>query len=538
MKINLVKGKNPAWEALEHHRKLMYDVRLKDLFADDPNRFKKFSLQVGDLLFDFSKQRIIAETLEKLCALAKERNIEQEIESLFLGRPINTSENRAVLHTALRDLTEPPLLVNGQNIKADIKAVLKKIEVFSEKLRRGEYRGVTGQTITDVLALGIGGSDLGPQLVTHALKHFQDSKVRVHFISNVDAETLQDTLKLQNPHNTLCLINSKSFTTPETLMNAKSIKKWYQEAFQGEVNVNEHLFAVTAKPEKALSLGILKENIFEFWDWVGGRFSIWSSVGLPIAILLGMEHFKAFLKGAYLMDQHFKEAPISQNMPMIMALLGIWNINFWNYFTLAIIPYGDGLSLFPAYLQQLEMESNGKRVNKQGEPLTYATAPTIWGGVGCNGQHAYMQWLHQGSLIAPVDFLVAAKSSTTSEVFQEQQKFLVASCFSQSKALMEGTLLKEGEKGDQALLCPGNRPSSTLLYPQLTPEILGSLIALYEHKVFVQGVIWNINSFDQWGVELGKTLVKTLLPELDNQPILSQNDNSTEGLISFYQSHN
>jgi len=535
-KINQLQEKTKSWRALEHHQKLMRDVRLKDLFADDPHRFKKFSLQVGDLLFDFSKQRVISQSLEKLCSLAEEHALEQERSALFLGRSINSSENRPALHTALRDPSKTPILVNGEDIKPLIQAVLQKMEIFSEKLRTGEYLGATGQLVTDVLLLGIGGSFLGPQLVTRALKPFQQSKISLHFVSNVDGESLNNALKAVNPHQTLCLINSKSFTTPETLLNAESVKKWYQAAFQIESKVNDHLFAVTAKPEKALSFGIPKDNIFEFWEWVGGRYSIWSSVGLPVAILLGMEHFRAFLNGAYKIDHHFQSAPLAENMPVLMALLGIWNINFWHYFTLAIIPYCDGLSDFPAYLQQLEMESNGKRVNKAGELLTYATAPTIWGGVGCNGQHAYMQWLHQGPLIAPIDFLVGVKSTETA--FPEQQKFLMANCFSQSKALMEGTLLKDNpETLNNAAYCPGNRPSNTLLYPSLTPEILGSLIALYEHKVFVQGVIWNINSFDQWGVELGKTLVKSLLPQLDKQQILGQNDTSTEGLISFYHAH-
>jgi len=530
-----------SWQALQAHQKSLENVHLRDLFAADPKRFEKFSIQVGGLLLDFSKQRITEEVLQKLCQLARECDIEAMRDALFSGFNLNTSEQRPALHTALRDPKKDPLLVDGVDIKPLISIALDKIENFSENLRAGKYLGASDQKITDVLSLGIGGSELGPKMVCRALQAFQTTDIKIHFVSNVDGQSLYTLLKKLNPHNTVCIINSKTFTTPETMTNANIVKNWFLDTFQNEKKAIKHLLAVTAYPHRAQSFGIPAEQIFEFWDWVGGRYSIWSAVGLPIAILLGASQFKAFLAGAYSMDEHFQKAPLASNMPVLLALLGIWNINFWDCDTHAVLPYEDGLIDFPAYLQQLEMESNGKMAGKEGGFLSYATAPVIWGGVGCNGQHAYMQLLHQGSMVIPADFLVGVQGN---HPFVEQQKLLVASCFSQSKALMEGTLevseaIDSSEENLKkfAKFYPGNRPSNTILYKELTPFTLGSLIALYEHKVFVQGIIWGINSFDQWGVELGKTLIKNILPELEKEQHMINMDQSTEGLIAFYQQH-
>lgn len=521
-----------AWQDLKKHHVSLVNTHMRDLFKIDPSRFSTFSLQVNEILLDYSKQRITKDTLEKLVALANTNNLKNQIEGLFNGDIVNVSEKKPALHIALRDRTSKSLTVNNQDIKSNVNAGLKRMEQFVESVRSGNHRRATGKQITDVISLGIGGSDLGPAMVCEALQDYKTTDIKLHFVSNVDGKTLAAVLKKCNPETTLCLINSKSFTTIETHQNAKVIRAWFENVL-GKKAV-DHLIAVTAKPERAKAFGIAKENIFEFWDFIGGRYSVWSSVGLPIALLLGMNSFKEFLLGAYEMDQHFNTAPFEKNMPVLMGLLGIWNINFEGYATQAIIPYDDGLHRLPDYLQQLEMESNGKKAHKVSGFVPYATAPVIWGGVGCNGQHAYMQLLHQGTQIIPVDFLVAAQGHPE---FEAHHQLLVASCFSQSKALMEGTSIDsvEGDHFADAKVCFGNRPSNTLVFPKLTPKILGSLIALYEHKVFVQGVIWEINSFDQWGVELGKNLIKQILPCLENSSQTLELDSSTKGLIAFFK---
>lgn len=519
-----------AWQNLKKHHATLGNVHMRDLFNVDRERFSKFSIELNDILLDYSKQRVTAETLQKLIELAHERDLKGHINTLFSGSIVNISEQNSALHTALRDPSSEPLIIKGQDIKQAIHAELARMADFVESVRLGIWRGVTGKQITDVISLGIGGSDLGPAMVCAALREYKTTDIRLHFISNVDGKTLASLLKVCNPETTLCLINSKSFTTLETHQNAKIIRAWF-EAVLG-VKATRHLIAATAKPEHAEAFGIPKENIFEFWDFIGGRYSVWSVVGLSIALLLGMSHFKALLAGAHEMDTHFYSAPFLQNMPVLMGLLGIWNINFEEYLTQAVIPYEDGLGLLPDYLQQLEMESNGKKAHQVSGFVPNTTAPVIWGGVGCNGQHAYMQLLHQGTQIIPVDFLVAAMGHPE---FEAHHRLLMASCFSQSKALMEGT----EENIDLNKQCFGNRPSNTIVFSKLTPKVLGSLIALYEHKVFVQGVLWGINSFDQWGVELGKTLVKKILPYLQQDsckgrsPCRPDLDSSTRGLIDY-----
>jgi glucose-6-phosphate isomerase len=528
-----------AWQNLKKHHAFLVNMHLRDLFKEDPDRFSKFSVQVNDILLDYSKQRVTQDTLEELIELANACDLKTQIQALFSGGIVNISEQKPALHTALRDPTATPLMVENQDVKKAIHAELQRVEQFVEAVRTGARLGATSQRITDVISLGIGGSDLGPAMVCEALHEYKTTDIRLHFVSNIDGKTLASLLKKCNPETTLCFINSKSFTTIETHQNAKALRVWFEPVLG--LKTIEHLIAVTAQSERAEAFGILRENIFEFWDFIGGRYSVWSAVGLPIALLLGMSHFKAFLAGAHEMDKHFYSASFEQNMPVLMALLGIWNINFEEYATQAVIPYEDGLRQFPDYLQQLEMESNGKKAHQVSGFVSNATAPVVWGGVGCNGQHAYMQLLHQGTQIIPVDFLVAAQGHPE---FEEHQQLLLASCFSQSKALMEGTAgnidpnLKTDHLRD-AKQCPGNRPSNTLVFPKLTPKVLGSLIAIYEHKVFVQGILWGINSFDQWGVELGKTLVKKILPLLE-QPLVSGEtmnlDSSTRGLMGYCQS--
>lgn len=494
-----------AWQDLQKQAETN-TATLAELFAQNKQRFQDFSVKDCGMLFDYSKQRVTAQTIKSLCELANQSGLKQAIEDLFSGAVVNKTEQRAALHTELR---------HPQPNKKEVKEVLAKMTTFVEYVRCSKF--------TDIIVLGIGGSDLGPRLVTEALAPNKITGRRLHFIANVDGDTLIPLLRRLNPHNTLCIINSKTFTTVETLANAKVIKEW----LSGELGdqAAEHLVAVTASKKSAIEFGVNPDNIFEFWDWVGGRYSVWSAVGLPIAIRFGMGSFERFLAGAHAMDQHFRTVPFNKNIPVLMALIGIWNINFNNYPTLAIKPYADGLQLLPAYLQQLEMESNGKSAANDGTIVPYQTAPVIWGGVGCNGQHAYMQMLHQGTQVVPVDFLIA-KHSTHGP--QELQDLLVASCLGQSQALMHGRKTDANFKD-----CEGNRPSSTIMFDSLTPEIIGSIIALYEHKVFVQGIIWQIQSFDQWGVQLGKDLIKDVLQVMQSKD-LQNVDSSTAGLLQDY----
>ncbi len=516
-----------AWLALEAHYSKVMSERISDFFVQDPGRFSRFSLQACDLLLDYSKQHVTEETQKKLVELSIANKVPEAIQTLFSGGLVNVSEQRPALHWALRDQSSNPIDMAGSNIKPLIQNELAKLERFVDAIRSGKHVGATGSPIQQVVCLGIGGSDLGPSLVCEALMPYRQTDIQIHFIANLDGQSLAQTLSRLKPETTLCVINSKTFTTLETLTNAAEMKKWFQQAL-GDNYPEQHLVAATAAPEKAVQFGVSEKNIFQFWDFVGGRYSVWSTVGLPIALLVGMQNFRAFLTGGYEMDRHFKTAPLEQNMPVLMALLGVWNTNFFQYATQAIIPYADALEKFPSYLQQLEMESNGKQAAREQGFVACKTSPIVWGGVGCNSQHAYMQLLHQGTQVVPVDFLIAAKGE---HEYSQHQRLLLASCLSQSKALMEGE-----QTNDAAKHCPGNRPSSTLMFEKLTPKVLGSLIALYEHKVFVQGVLWNINSFDQWGVQLGKQLVSKILPELIEQTSHSTLDVSTQGLIDFVRS--
>jgi glucose-6-phosphate isomerase len=502
---NMSIDKTSAWQALQQHHSETVELKISDLFTINKQRFDSFSLQACGLLCDYSKQRITEQTLELLCDLAHQANLKAAIEKLFSGAIVNHTEQRQALHTELR---------HPNPHKTEVKKVLAQMRSFVDYVHTSKY--------TDIIVLGIGGSDLGPRLVCESLAAFKVTDRRLHFIANVDGDTVTPLLKQLNPQTTLCIINSKTFTTVETLANATIVQNWLR------ANVDDaaaHQVAVTADKNAAIAFGVSPDQIFEFWDWVGGRYSVWSAVGLPIAIRIGMDNFERFLAGAHAMDQHFCTADFAENLPVLMALLGIWNINFNHYLTLAIKPYADGLQLLPQYLQQLEMESNGKSIANHGAVVNYQTAPVIWGGVGCNGQHAYMQLLHQGTQIIPVDFIVAKRSNNGP---QELQNLLVASCLGQSQALMHGRKIAENYKS-----CSGNRPSTTIMVDKITPETMGGIIALYEHKVFVQGVIWQIQSFDQWGVQLGKDLIKEVLQVMHNKD-LQDIDSSTAGLLQHY----
>lgn len=523
------------WQALQAHQQRLEGFSISDFFAADPQRFEHCSIQACGLLFDFSKQYVQAETITALCALAEACDLQGGLEALFTGKSLNISEQRPALHTALRDPTLTPCIVFGRDLKQAMRDQHQRMGRFVQRLQSGDYLGLTHKPIRDVICLGIGGSALGPSMVYRALAPYKNTNLRCHFVSNIDGHTLAATLGHLDPEKTLCIVSSKTFKTLETLKNAEAVRQWFGKTLGS--SLDQHFIAITANPSAAEVLGFSKEQIFEFWDCIGGRYSVWSTVGLPIALSIGMEHFNAFLAGAYAMDQHIQSAPLSRNMPVLMGLLGIWNINFLGSHTQAIIPYEDGLGYLPAYLQQLEMESNGKQPGMSS--LGPTTGAVIWGGVGCDAQHAYMQLLHQGTQVIPVDFLVAAKGHPD---FPQHQAALVASCLSQSKALMEGTPKDNKQDSDNACgvsaqYCPGGRPSSTLMYERLTPAVLGSLIALYEHKVFVQSQIWGINPFDQWGVEGGKRLLGEILPALENPQAREQLDASSQGLIDYFLKH-
>lgn len=539
--------KTPAWQALVQHQQDIGDLHMRDLFASDSQRFARFSLRFGDILFDYSKNRITDQTMRLLVDLARQANLGEWIEAMFSGRKINVTEDRAVLHVALRNRSNTPILVDGQDVMPEVNRVLEKMRVFSESVRSGEWRGYTGKAITDVVNIGIGGSDLGPKMVCEALKPYARPDLHVHFVSNVDSTDLVEVLKQVNPETVLFLVASKTFTTQETMANAHSARRWFLAAAKDEAAVAKHFAAMSTNTAAVSEFGIDPLNMFEFWDWVGGRYSLWSAIGLSIALYLGMDRFEELLAGAHKVDQHFRSAPFEQNVPVIMALLGIWYNNFLGADSHAILPYDQYLMYFPAYFQQGDMESNGKSVTRDGEWVGYSTGPVIWGQPGTNGQHAFYQLIHQGTKLVPCDFLAAAHSQNP---LGDHHPILLSNYLAQTEALMRGRtseearaeLTKAGYSGDplEALVpaktFPGNRPTNSLLYPKLTPEILGSLIALYEHKIFTQGVIWNINSFDQMGVELGKQLAKKILPELTGSAAVSSHDSSTNGLIQAIKS--
>lgn len=514
------------WHALEKHYQHLHKIHMRQLFAADAARTERFTVKTKLLSLDYSKNRITTDTIALLCQLAHACHLPTKINAMFQGDIVNITEQHPALHTALRDLNSPPIQVNGKNVIPLIKQTLTKMTTFVEQLHQGNlFLGQSQpQKITDVVNIGIGGSERGPMMAVAALKPYRQSTIHIHFIANIDGDQLAETLSHLNPATTIFLISSKSFTTTETLVNMASIKEWLGESRRQ----NQHLFAITANPTNAIAQGINQENIFEFWDWVGGRYSLWSATGLPIAIAIGMPHFKAMLDGALDMDQHFRQSPLSENLPVILGLLGIWYINFFEAHTHAILPYSHQLRYFPSYLKQLDMESNGKQVNAEGNHINYATGPIIWGEAGCNGQHAFHQWLFQAKHLAPADFILPLQNHSP---YTQQQHLLAANCFSQAEALMRGQtaeevaleLRQQGQKETdiQRILpfkiIPGNQPSNMLLMEKLTPAALGSLIALYEHKIFVQSAIWNINPFDQFGVELGKKMSTALYQQLTLQ---------------------
>ncbi|WP_284078017.1 glucose-6-phosphate isomerase [Herbaspirillum aquaticum] len=535
-----------AFQALQAHHATAAQWHLRDLFARQPDRFERMHVRAAGLLLDYSKNRLNADTLSLLMSLARERGVEALRDAMFSGEKINFTEQRAVLHTALRAPADAcDAQVDGQPVAAEVHAVLQHIREFSERVRGGQWRGYTGREITDIVNIGIGGSFLGPQMVCTALRDYRHARLTAHFVSNVDGHDLEEVLARIDPETTLFIVASKTFTTQETMLNAKSARAWFLQHGKSE-DLAKHFVAVSTNAKEVSAFGIDTENMFPFWDWVGGRYSVWSAIGLPIALLIGYDHFAQFLAGAHAMDRHFREAPLESNMPVIQALVGIWNRNFLDSASLTIAPYHQWLRFFPAYLQQLDMESNGKRITRDGTPVSVETCPAIWGDVGTNGQHAYFQLLHQGTDITPIDFIAVLKPSHT---IAEHQEALLANCFAQSEAFMRGKdadevradLQAQGlPEAELAALIPhktfdGNRPSNTLLLPELSPHALGAMIALYEHKTFVQGAIWGINSFDQWGVELGKVLAKTILAELksDTAPDASRHDASTSALIAL-----
>ncbi|WP_075066953.1 glucose-6-phosphate isomerase [Candidatus Berkiella aquae] len=512
---------NPIWQRLQEQANNMQQQKIADLLKE-PKRVEQYSFAVGDIYLDYSKNFIDQNVMASLLALADSVELTHAIKRLIAGEKVNITEDRPALHTALRRDLNKPLLVNQQDVMQNIGAQFDKMATIVDKLHAKRWLGATGKPITDVVNIGIGGSDLGPLMAVEALKHYQQSAVKMHFASNIDPVVISDLLKELNSETTLFIISSKSFSTPETLTNAQVAKNWLIAAL-GQ-SIENHLLAVTASPEKAQGFGVHSDNILTFEPWVGGRYSIWSTIGLPLAISIGMTHFKDFLKGASAMDEHFANAELAQNMPVILALLGIWYINFWQASTLAVLPYINTLQYLPDYLQQLDMESNGKQVTIHNQQTPYTTGPIVWGQVGTNGQHAFYQLLHQGTHFIPVDFIVAANSNSS---LTEQHQQLIANCFAQAQALMQG---RDDTKFAHEHM-PGNKPSNILLLKKMTPFVLGQLLALYEHKVYVQGIIWQINSFDQPGVELGKKLADRLYQSIKNHQFDEQIDVSTQALI-------
>jgi len=537
----------PAWQALGQHYAQVKDLHMRALFAQDPGRFERFSVQFKDILFDYSKNRVTDETMRLLLNLAEEAGLPTWIEAMFSGEKINNTEGRAVLHTALRNQSDTPVFVDGTDVMPEIRRVLSRMRRFSENVRSGEWRGFTGKPITDIVNIGIGGSDLGPKMVCAALKPYSKHGLRVHFVSNVDGTDIAETLKILNPETALFLIASKTFTTQETMTNAHSAREWFLARSGDERHIARHFAAMSTNTQAVRAFGIDPENMFEFWDWVGGRYSLWSAIGLSIALFIGMDNFEALLRGAYEADQHFRGAPLNQNIPVLMALLGVWYNNFFGAQSHAILPYEQYLEHFPAYFQQGDMESNGKGVSRAGETLLYSTGPIIWGQPGTNGQHAFYQLIHQGTKLIPCDFLAGVESQNP---LGSHHAILLSNFLAQTEALMKGRtpeearaeLSAQGYSGAELELLtraktfPGNRPTNSFLYQKLTPATLGALIALYEHKIFAQGIIWRVNSFDQMGVELGKQLAKAILPELDGTQPVHTHDSSTNSLINAIKS--
>ena len=535
----------PAWKALIAHQSDMQKVQMKDLFKQDSKRFEIMSIQFGDILFDYSKNIITEETLEKLLLLADDCKVEAAREAMFAGEKINETEDRAVMHTALRSFTDKPITIDGEDIMPEIRETRQKMKSFCEKIHSGEWKGYSGKKIKNIINIGIGGSDLGPVMVTEALRPYWMEGIQAHFVSNVDGTQIVETLKNLNPEETLFLIASKTFTTQETMTNAHTARDWFLESAKDEKQVAKHFVALSTNEEGVKGFGIAPENMFVFWDWVGGRYSLWSSIGLSIALTIGYDNFEKLLKGAESTDHHFESTDFKENVPVIMALIGLWYTNFFGSETEAILPYDQYMHRFPAYFQQGNMESNGKHSDRNGNDVTYSTGPVVWGEPGTNGQHAFYQLIHQGTHLIPCDFIAPAISHNP---VGKHHPILVSNFFAQTEALMNGKdenqvsaelkrLGMDKERIEQLTpfkVFTGNKPTNSFLIKEITPFSLGSLIALYEHKIFVQGVIWNIFSFDQWGVELGKELAQKVLPELESDDKVESHDASTNGLINTY----
>ena len=537
-----------AWRALEVHKEVIATRHMRDLFAADPRRFDTFSLRFGGMLLDYSKNLITRETMRLLRDLALQADLPGWVERMFAGGKINTTENRAVLHVALRNRSNRPIFVDGTDIMPQVNATLDRMRAFSTAVRQGARTGYDGRAFTDVVNIGIGGSDLGPVMVTEALRPYVQEGLHVRFVSNIDGTHLSETLKRCRPQTTLFLVASKTFTTQETMTNARTAKAWFLRQAKDEAHVARHFVALSANTEAVRAFGIDPANMFPFWDWVGGRYSLWSAIGLSIAVAIGFDNFSALLDGAHDMDEHFRTAPIEKNLPATLGLLGIWYNNFFGAQTHAILPYDQYLHRFPAYFQQGDMESNGKNTQRDGMPVDHATGPVVWGEPGTNGQHAFYQLLHQGTRLIPCDFIAPMKSHNA---VGDHHTMLLSNFFAQTEALMKGKTAEEvraelAESGvsESAMtdlaphrVLPGNKPTNSILVPQVTPKILGQLTALYEHKIFTQGIVWNINSFDQWGVEFGKQLANAILPELKSARDATSHDGSTNGLINFYRAN-
>jgi glucose-6-phosphate isomerase len=527
----------PEWHALEAHFQELEPLQLRSLFADDPGRAEKLCLDAAGILLDYSKNRITPQTLKYLAGLAKRCGVPSAIRAMFDGTPINITENRSVLHIALRRPESSPLIVDGVDVMIDVHATLQKMASFAQQVRDGEWLGFTGRPVRNVINIGIGGSDLGPLMAAEALKPYSDRELSVRFVSNVDGTHFSESIRDLDPEETLFIVASKSFTTQETLTNAKSARDWLLAAVGDAAAVKHHFVALSTSAERVQEFGIDVNNMFEFWDWVGGRYSLCSAVGLSLMIAIGPDNFRAMLKGFHSMDAHFEEAPLHRNMPVILAMLGLWYNNFFRYETHAVLPYDQYLHRFPAYLQQLDMESNGKSVDRAGKRVRWSTGPILWGEPGTNGQHAFYQLIHQGSKIVPADLIGFCRSHND---LGDHHDKLMANLVAQGEALAFGKIASEVEaEGTDTTIVPhkvfdGNRPTNTIIADQLTPQVLGALIALYEHKIFVQGVVWGICSFDQWGVQLGKELAKRVLPELQDTTEL-EHDSSTNALICHYR---
>jgi len=536
------------WKKLAVHAEEMKQVHMRDLFAENPDRFNEFSTHFNDILIDYSKNIITKDTMTMLMDLARERDVSGWTERMFNGEKINNTENRAVLHTALRNRSNTPVMVDGRDVMPDINRVLKQMREFTESVRSGEWLGSTDKPITDIVNIGIGGSDLGPVMVTEALTPFGRDKLHMHFVSNVDGTHMVETLRHLSRETTLFVIVSKTFTTQETITNARTARDWFLTRGGSKTAVAKHFVAVSTNARAVSAFGIDTANMFEFWDWVGGRYSLWSAVGLSIALYLGMDHFEELLEGAHEMDEHFRTAPLEQNLPVILAMLGIWYNNFFDADSYAMLPYDQYMHRFSAYFQQGDMESNGKRVTRDGKPVDYSTGPIVWGEPGTNGQHAFYQLIHQGTKLIPCDFMAPVE---TKNPVGRHHPMLLSNFFAQTEALMCGKteaevraeLAEEGLSGDEleALVphkvFPGNKPTNSILFQKLTPKTLGELIAMYEQKIFVQSIIWGVNAYDQWGVELGKQLARKILPELDDFDDVKNHDASTNGLINYFKEH-